>query len=309
MAADADVVQACDAYWYYLTTQKHYSAHTLCAYQGDVEAFLAFLSAYQGEAVNLPMLAAVTLTGFRAWLAKMQQDGLDPVSVHRHLSSIRQFFHFLKREYGTENPMLAVVRGPKRKKSLPKALTEAEMQLLLRGVLEPALQDPWINERDLALLLVLYGVGLRISEALALTARQFADGVQHLRIKGKGQKERQVPLLPLVKQAVESYLQSCPFAIDADAPLFRGARGGPLSATIAQRQLRRLRAQLGLPVTTTPHALRHSFATHILGRGGDLPGIQQLLGHKELSTTQRYTHVDTARLQAAYKHFHPGNDE
>ena len=284
------------------------SSHTVEAYQHDITDFLAFLHRHlaQGE-IGLPQLKSLDLLDLRSWLASRQQETYTATSTARAISTVRNFFRYLHREQGIENAAVFNLRAPKLKKPLPKALQEAD-SLNAIGHIKQLHPEPWIAMRDWALLNLLYGSGLRISEALGLTLRDITSAQESLRILGKGNNERIVPLLPEVKAAVGEYIAICPYlqpGADGGSPLFLGARGGVLQPAIFQKQIRLLRAYLGLPESVTPHAFRHSFATHLLAGGGDLRSIQELLGHESLSTTQRYTQVDTARLLSAYKNAHP----
>ena len=226
----------------------------------------------------------------------------EPTSTARALSTVKSFYRYLEKQGTLTNPVIFHLRGPKLKKALPKALGVEQAQQALETI-GTQHEDEWVNKRDLALLVLIYGSGLRISEALSLTT---ADNKgDSLTIIGKGNKQRMVPLLPVIKNAIADYMSACPYPFTATAPLFLGKRGQPLNPAIFQLQLRKLRAALNLPESTTPHAFRHSFATHLLSAGGDLRSIQELLGHTSLSTTQRYTHVDKARLMQAYQNAHP----
>ncbi len=281
----------------WLREEKRRAAPTLDAYTRDVEAFFAFMTAHRGEALDEKALAALSLQEARAWLAMRQQEGFSATSTARALAAIRSFFHYLDKSEGVQNAAIMHLRTPKRAASLPKALSAAQAEQALSG-LEAA--GDWVAQRDLALLLLLYGAGLRIAEALSLSQGAIAEGTTALVVRGKGDKERQVPLLPVIGEAIAAYRAACPFALEAGDPLFVGARGGRLNAGVFQKRLRQLRRALNLPETATPHAFRHSFATHLLSAGGDLRSIQELLGHASLSTTQRYTKIDSERLLSAY---------
>jgi integrase/recombinase XerC len=238
----------------------------------------------------------------RAFMASRREDGVEPRSLARGLSAIKSFFRYLEREGVLTTEALNIVRTPKAKKSLPKALTVLEAKATIATTDE--LEDrPWVAARDMAVLSLCYGAGLRISEALSLS-RADLEGPA-LRVTGKGGKTRLVPLIDSVRASVETYLELCPFKLTPSQPLFRGVKGGVLSPRLIQQRMAQLRGALGLPPSATPHALRHSFATHLLGRGGDLRAIQELLGHASLSTTQIYTAVDTERLLDAYRAAHP----
>jgi integrase/recombinase XerC len=302
-SAKPDLVQAVDSWLAWLADEKRASLHTLDAYRRDLQAFLAFLADHLGGAASLSDMAGLSAGDLRAFLARMTAEGLSRSSLARHLSSLRGFFRHLDREGLAHNPAIKALRSPRLPKSVPKALAadDALDALATAGEMNDL---PWLNARDAALLSLLYGCGLRLGEALSLTR---ADGHmgETLRITGKGRKTRIVPVLPAVAQAVQAYLEQVPFKGGPKDPLFVGLRGGPLNPGVVQRQVRRLRALLGLPESATPHALRHSFATHLLAGGGDLRTIQELLGHASLSTTQRYTAVDEAALKRVYRQSHP----
>ncbi|TQV79569.1 tyrosine recombinase XerC [Denitrobaculum tricleocarpae] len=301
----ADLRAAYESWVGFLSEEKRFSAHTVSAYAADLAHFLNFQAAHHGELPNLRRLSALTTADFRAWLAQRVGGGIKASSNARAVSVIRSFFRWLKKEDLADNTAAALLRRPKVPKSIPKALSASEAQDTLNTIGELS-DEPWVARRDVALLLLLYGCGLRIGEALSLT---FADapgrGQDTMVITGKGNKQRMVPLLPVVTEAIADYLRSCPFEFTGNDSLFRGVRGGPMSARVIQKRIQSLRGLLGLPSTATPHALRHSFATHLLAGGGDLRAIQELLGHASLSTTQRYTDVDVESLLATYDQAHP----
>ena len=299
-----DLRQAVGRWLDWMAHQRRMAAHTLAAYRHDIAEFLAFLGRHLGETPDLAALAALRAGDFRAWLASRHGDRFARSSTARALSVVRGFFRYLEREGLASNPALALVRRPKLPEVLPKALDVAAAGELVDEV--GAGVTPWIAARDTALMLLLYGAGLRIGEALSLTrAEAPRTGQDALRVTGKGDKTRIVPLLPVVTEAMERYLALLPFDRQPEDALFVGERGGPLSPRNLQLRLQVLRRQLGLPETATPHALRHSFATHLLGGGGDLRSIQELLGHSSLSTTQRYTKVDAESLLRTYRAAHP----
>jgi integrase/recombinase XerC len=294
----------------WLKSERRLSGHTLIAYEHDVESFLAFLTRYLGAPPTLEVLARLKPVEFRAWLADRAHQGMARTSTARAFSSVRSFFRFLDKQGLAHNAAIGAIQTPKLPRSVPKALSERDMDDLLDS---PADQEraPWIDLRDHAVLLLLYGAGLRIGEALGLTLGAvdglLKDGRDVLSITGKGNKTRLVPLLPQALEALRRYREACPFlaAMGPGDLFFLGARGGPLDPAIVQKRVRDIRHGLGLPDSVTPHALRHSFATHLLGAGGDLRTIQELLGHASLSTTQRYTDVDAERLSAVYRAAHP----
>lgn len=300
-----DLTLHAKAWLEWLKGVRRMSPHTLTAYQSDLEQFCIFLHDYLAEGpITAVMLARLEHRELRAWLAQRRQDGISDSSNARALSSIRNFYRYLQQETGLENAAIFNLRMPRLKKPLPKALTTQDA-LHAVETLKTLHPEPWVALREWALLTLLYGCGLRISEALSLARDDLSSARHGLRIRGKGGKERVVPVLPQVTEAIDAYLAACPYAGGKETPLFLGVRGERLAPAVFQRQIRQLRAVLGLPESATPHAFRHSFATHLLAEGGDLRAIQELLGHENLSTTQRYTHVDTARLMAAYKNAHP----
>jgi integrase/recombinase XerC len=303
LAADPALAQAVGEWRRWLTHERRASAHTIDAYTRDLGGFLSFLRDHLGCAPGLAGLEALAAVDFRAWMARRAADGLSRSSTARAMSVLRNFFRWLERNGYGGNHAIRAMRSPKRPHGIPKPLTVADAGLLLDSIdLLPG--EPWETLRDTALFALLYGCGLRISEALGLNRGEAPAG-EALRVTGKGGKERMLPVLPPVRDAVWAYLAACPYQPGADGPLFLGRRGKRLNPGVAQRRLRDLRVLLGLPETVTPHALRHSFATHLLGAGGDLRAIQELLGHASLSTTQRYTEVDSERLMATYRAAHP----
>lgn len=285
-----------------LAAIRRLSDNTVEAYQRDLAQFLGFLNAHMGGTVRLATLRDLRAADFRAFLASRRSDDIGARSLARGLSGLKSFFGCLERQGLVSGEVLATIRTPKQPRSLPKALTvtEAKSALTAPDLLEDV---PWVAARDIAVITLLYGAGLRISEALAITAADLET--EALRVTGKGGKTRIVPLLPQVRQAIDAYLKLCPFRVPKTEPVFRGVKGAPLVPRIIQLRLQQVRAALGLPDSTTPHALRHSFATHLLGRGGDLRTIQELLGHASLSTTQVYTAIDTERLLESYRAAHP----
>jgi integrase/recombinase XerC len=290
----------------HLAHERRSSPRTLEAYGFAAGRYIAFLEQHRGEAIALSTLGEVSAGEIRAWLAHLRQGErpLSPRSLSQALSAIRTFHGFLDRRLDTPNPAIALVRGPRVKPGAPRPVSEDQARgMMAEPGLDPDRED-WEAARDEAVLTLLYGCGLRISEALSLK-RADAPLPDALRILGKGSKTRIVPVLPAVRAGVEAYLAQVPFALDPDGPLFRAKRGGPLSPRHVQAMVQTLRGRLGLPASATPHALRHSFATHLLGAGADLRSIQELLGHASLSTTQRYTQVDAAALLSAYSKAHP----
>ena len=304
-SAAADLAEAAYDWSAWLEQERRLSPHTLAAYRSDLSAFLRFLTDHLGEVPGIGQIALLKPEDLRAWLAERANQELARSSSNRALSAVRSFLRWLSRNNLVDTTALASLKGPRTPRALPKAIAVDEAAELAI-VLEDSATEPWIGARDLALLLLLYGCGLRIGEALSLRrADAPLPGTDVLRVIGKGRKERVVPVLPAVAEAIEQYLKLCPYPQSREDPLFLGVRGGPLSPRILQRSLHELRMRFGLPDWATPHALRHSFATHLLGAGGDLRTIQELLGHASLSTTQRYTAVDAARLSSVYRRAHP----
>ncbi len=287
-----------------LAGERRLSPKTLDAYERDTRQFLTFLTGHFGGPAGLADVETLRPADLRSFLAARRKDGAGNRSLGRNLAGIRSFIRYLERKGLANAAGASAVRSPKQPKSLPKPLTDIQALRVVADETQLA-EEPWIAARNAAVLSLLYGCGLRISEALDLLPADFAGAPETLRILGKGNKTRIVPLLPVVRQAVEAYRAACPYDLPADEALFRGARGGKLQPGIVQREMQRMRGALGLPETATPHALRHSFATHLLAGGGDLRTIQELLGHASLSTTQVYTGVDTGRLLEAYDRAHP----
>lgn len=301
-----DAASALLAQWIaHLRDERRFAINSVEAYERDVSAFLEFLQGHLGQAPSGRDLAELEPRDLRAYLAFRRQgpDALADRSISRALAAIRSFYRYLERRHGLTNARLALVRGPKLKRALPRPVSEAAARELIADAQAAASQD-WIGARDAALMTLLYAAGLRISEALALSG---ADRPlpEMLRVRGKGGKERIVPLLAAAREAVEHYAALCPYALTEDAPLFRATRGGAMSPRMAQAVMECLRGRLGLPSSATPHALRHSFATHLLANGGDLRAIQDLLGHESLSTTQTYTSVEAQKILQSYRRAHP----
>ncbi len=302
MTADAARV----AFLEWLTHERRASPLTVEAYGRDIVAFLGFLTDHLGGAPDLVALGALRAADLRAWLAWEARQGAGNATRARHLAAVRAFFRFLARRHGVNNAQVALLATPRAKAPLPHALTPAEA-LSVAGDIGEVTDTAFTQARDVALFSLLYGSGLRIAEALALDVadapREGSEAM--LRVVGKGAKPRILPVLPAVRAAVAAWLRQHPGAGDPAAPLFVGVRGERLNPGVAQRTMRVFRQQNGLPEHATPHALRHSFATHLLAEGADLRTIQDLLGHASLSTTQRYTAVDTAQLMAVWRRTHP----
>ena len=303
MSASRSLPALLDTWQSWAAAVRGISAHTLTAYRGDMQQFLAFLQGHEGRAPSVRTLLRLELRDFRAWMAQRAESGYDSASTARALSAVKHFYRYLEKQKLGANVAVHHLRSPKRKAALPRAVDEPQSHEAVSRIAD--LQEkPWVGLRDAALLSLLYGSGLRIGEALSLS-RRAVEGAETLVVTGKGNKQRAVPALPVVREAVAAYLAACPHAIGPDDPLFIGEKGHPLQPAVFSRQVRRLRLLAGLPESATPHAFRHSFATHLLSHGADLRSIQELLGHASLSTTQRYTAVDRDRLLSAYRAAHP----
>ena len=302
--AAPETAKTVTAWLAYFKTERRSSAHTIEAYGRDISQFMAFLADHLGGAPMLTDLAGLTPSDFRAFMARRRNHGSGSRTLARQLSAIRSYFRFLERRKILSNAALSVLRAPKIPHGVPKPLSALSARDLVKADTLSGEEIPaWVTARDAAVLTLLYGCGLRISEALNLTPQ--AARLDPLTILGKGGKTRIVPVLPAARQAIDAYLKLCPFALDAKAPMFRGVKGGPLNARNMQLLIARLRGALGLADTATPHALRHSFATHLLASGADLRTIQELLGHASLSTTQVYTEINTDHLLEQYSKAHP----
>jgi integrase/recombinase XerC len=286
-----------------LTGLRHASPHTIAAYRRDVARYLGFLALHRGGPMGRRGLAEIGMSDMRAWMAHERGRGLSARSLARALSAVKGFHAWLAEAHGIEASAALAARGPRLRTRLPRPVAPEAARRLIETV-EIQTPDAWIGARDVAVVTLLYGCGLRIGEALALRWGEAPLG-ETLRIRGKGGRERRVPVLPAARDAVEAYRRLCPFAPGEAGPLFIGARGGPLGPRHIQKVTALARMQLGLAATATPHALRHSFATHLLEAGGNLRAIQELLGHASLTTTQVYTGVDQARLMEAYLAAHP----
>jgi integrase/recombinase XerC len=283
----------------YLQRDKRRSVHTVRAYIATAERLCSFLAVHTGQSVNSETLLGLTATDVRSFLADRRQDGIGNASTAREISAVRSFLRFC----GGADAAIPVVRGPRVPKGVPRPISPDDVIALAADVAENR-AERWHGARDWAVLLLLYGAGLRISEALGLTGDVLPMG-DTIRVLGKRSKTRIVPLLPVVRDAMRDYIDLCPYPVERDAPFFRGARGGPLSADMVRKAVAAARVRLGLPDRTSPHALRHSFATHLLGEGADLRSLQELLGHASLSSTQIYTDVDAARMIEVYRAAHP----
>lgn len=299
----ADLAGSLEKWQDYLRFEKNLSAHTVRAYAGDVSHFIHFLVMHTGEAPSLNTLSATRIRDFRSWLSRKAMDGAGNASRARSLSGVKNFLVWLDKHGIMHNAAIRTVRAPKLPHKLPRPLHETQAEEIIEqaGAL---VKDDWVAARNRALFMLLYGCGLRIGEALALTIGDMPrDGF--LRVRGKGNKERQVPVLPIVETTLQDFLTQYPFPAEKSRPLFPGMRGQRLNQGVAQKAMRDLRRTFGLPENATPHALRHSFATHLLQNGANLREIQELLGHASLSTTQRYTEINAEELMRVYKAAHP----
>ncbi|HEV2302638.1 MAG TPA: tyrosine recombinase XerC [Stellaceae bacterium] len=302
-AADDGLRAAIEMWSLWLAGERRASPHTIAAYGRDLALFLDFLCEHLGEIPSLAALDRLKTADFRAFLAARAAAGIERASLARGLSVLRGFLRFLERRGLASTGALAALRSPKLPAAVPKPLTVEDAVATVDRAADLS-TSRWQGARDTAIFTLLYGCGLRLAEALGLTRGEAPLG-EVLRVVGKGKKERLLPVLPAIRHAILDYLAACPYPLAKDGPLFVGARGGPLNPRQVQRQMAALRGHLGLPESASPHALRHSFATHLLGAGGDLRAIQELLGHASLSTTQRYTSVETERLLAVYDAAHP----
>ena len=303
--ATPDLQKQCGMWLESLTVENRLSPHTVASYARDLAQFLDFLADHYARPPALADMSALQLADLRAFLAARRRTGAQSRSLNRSVSGLRNFARFLERRDTPISPAFNLLSLPKQTRSLPRPVAQNDALAMIRLALENAV-GVWVGQRDAALLCLLYGTGLRVSEALQLDVENLPLGQdQSLRIRGKGNKERQVPLLPVVRQTLDDYMRAAPFGFAPQDPVFRGKRGGQLSARQAQMMVAGLRQALGLADTVTPHALRHSFASHLLAAGGDLRTIQELLGHSQLSSTQIYTEVDATTLRDVYDKVHP----
>jgi integrase/recombinase XerC len=307
LPAAPDLRARIGAWLRHLGLERRLSPHSLDAYGRDVRQFLSFLAARFDAPPTVADFVRLAPADLRAFLARRRADGVEGRSLLRALASLRSLARYLEREGAGRASAFSAIRAPRIARSLPKPLGVSEAKAMTHTqIRDGEARDPWILARDAAVLALLYGAGLRISEALSIRRRDAPVGaIESVTIVGKGRKTRGAPVIAPVRAEIENYLSLCPYALKPEGPLFVGAKGGPLSPRIIQLTVERLRGALGLPDSATPHALRHSFATHLLGRGGDLRTIQELLGHASLSTTKIYTAVDSARLMEAYRAAHP----
>lgn len=286
----------------FLKLEKNFSSHTVSAYIIDLNYFLKFISNYHSSSVSLDLIEKLSLQDFRAWLMNRKRNNFAFSSTTRAVAVVKSFFKYLIRFHNLTNKAIFNLKSPKIPSSLPKSLNEKQVLLAIDTSTNDA-NEAWISLRDQALLYLLYGCGLRISEALSLKVKDLSK--DFLIVKGKGNKERKVPIIDTITKQIEAYLEICPFILKESDLIFIGKQGKPLNPGVFQRQIRYLRNKLNLPETVTPHAFRHSFATHILTNGGDLKSIQELLGHQDLTTTQKYTKIEAKHLLDVYNKSHP----
>ena len=307
LPAAPDLAGRVAAWLGHLGLERQLSPHSLDAYSRDVRQFLAFLTERFEAPPAVADFVGIVPADLRAFLARRRADGVEGRSLLRALAALRSLARYLEREGAGRASAFSAIRAPRLARGLPKPLGIADARAMTNTqIRDGEARDPWILARDAAVLALLYGAGLRIAEALSIRRQEAPVGeVETVTVVGKGRKTRSTPVIAPVRAEIENYLKLCPYALKPEGPLFVGAKGGPLSPRIIQLTVERLRGALGLPDSATPHALRHSFATHLLGRGGDLRTIQELLGHASLSTTQIYTAVDSARLMEAYRAAHP----
>ena len=301
--SDKKVAQQAENWLDSLLLERRLSDKTASSYEIDIRAFLTFWADHFGEKISLKHLKELKVSDFRAFLVWRTDQKISRASIARNMSAVRNFFKYLARQDVLENTAVMAVRPGRRAKILPHPLSQSDAERFLEAA-QKMNKKAWEAKRDVALYTLLYGGGLRIAEALNLNIRDFPMTGDAMTITGKGNKQRIIPLLPAVRQAVKAYLKASPFG-ESDSPLFVGAQGKRLNPGVVQRNVRNIRKMLGLPDTVTPHALRHSFATHLLQGGGDLRTVQELLGHASLSATQRYTEITTEHLQEVYRHAHP----
>ncbi len=305
--ADPALAEAARSWIGVLAFERRLSPKTLEAYLRDLRQFLVFLTEHLGAPASITAFMALAPMDIRAFLASRRRDGVENRTLMRQLAALRGFARHLAQAGHGEASAFASVRGPRLSRTLPRPLgAGAAVAVTRRETRGASAREDWVLARDAAVLALLYGCGLRISEALGITAENAPAGnVDSVTVRGKGAKDRTVPVIPVVRDAIATYMALCPFPLLGDEPLFVGVRGGPLSPRIVQLAMEEMRGALGLPASATPHALRHSFATHLLSKGGDLRAIQELLGHASLTTTQVYTKIDTEKIMAAYSALHP----
>lgn len=292
--------------WYdWLRFEKHVSSHTFKAYRDDLDRFIFFIQKHKGgSTLNVQDLADLKTSDFRAWLAVCHNKGYEKASIARGLSVVKSFYRYLNKKGFIDNVAIQGIRAPKQPKNIPRTIGQSDMTNILQQSSYTDVGPLWVQKRDMALIILLYGTGMRISEALNLDYQDIQNR-DFITVLGKRAKERQIPILPIIIKYLENYNALCPYGGESGSPLFYGVRGGRLSAGVAERMVRHLRQYLGLPTSVTPHAFRHSFATHLLEDNVDLRSIQELLGHTSLETTQKYLTVDEKHLMDVYKKAHP----
>jgi integrase/recombinase XerC len=300
---NSEIVKLINNWQEYLFHQRHYSQHTLDSYLNDLNNYLTFLNSYHSDEIELEHLKTADIRCIRSWLSSRKQDNFNMNSTGRALSSLKNFYKFLEKKLGLNCHPIFIVRPPKKAPNLPKALTQDETKISLNNI-EMLGDEEWIHYRNKALLTLIYASGLRISEALSITQKHL-ENAEFIKISGKGNKERVIPWIDESKQLIKQYVQKIPYSIKIDEPIFRGKRGKVLQRSVFNKELINLRRMLGLPEYLSSHAFRHSFATHLLENGADLRSIQDLLGHKSLSTTQRYTKINRSYLESVYAKAHP----
>ena len=307
---DQEIKKCLTAWISYLKNNLNYSPNTITAYITDIYYFFQFLCSHQDKTIKLKLLGTLELHDFRAWLAYRKRNKIACISNNRSLSAIKNFYKFLTTNYNIENQNINTIKISKIHKPLPKSLP-VKSAVDIMNTISQISKIPWLGQRDKAIVYLLYGCGLRISEALNLKLSHFSQQDSKIIIMGKGQKEREIFIMPIVKEQIDKYINECPFTFSRDSFIFKGKNGNKLNADVLRKNIRKLKAALFLPDFTSPHSLRHSFATHLLSNSnGDLRAIQELLGHKSLSTTQRYTKVEISHLMETVANFHPkGNEE
>jgi len=288
----------------WMQEEKRYSPHTSSSYKTDLAMFFSFLNEHMAGTLNKKHLEDITIQDIRSWLTKLKTQEYTITSYARYLAAIRNFFRYLKRFENITNDSALNLKIKRRGRSLPKDLSFIDTQLAQDESFQVS-KELWTQLRDFAIITLIYACGLRISEALSITKNDLKG--QYITVTGKGNKMRSIPILDTAKDAIQQYLDHCPFNLESDAPIFLGTRGKKMNVSVFQSQIRKIRNNLGLPSSVTPHAFRHSFATHLLSNGADLRSIQELLGHKNLSTTQIYTSVDSKRILDVYNKSHPRN--
>ena len=300
-----EITQIIDNWQEYLRYQKNYSKNTLDSYLNDLKNYLSFLNNYYSTQTSIEQIKSVDIRCIRSWLSSRSQKDFNLASTARALSSVKNFYKYLEKKFNITCHSIFTVRSPKKAKTLPKALTQSETEISLDRI-EMLGNEEWIHYRNKALLTLIYASGLRISEALSITQKHL-ENLEFIKILGKGEKERIIPWITESKQLIEQYIKLLPYQIEADEPIFRGKYGKPLQRAVFNKELMNLRRMLGLPEFLSSHAFRHSFATHLLENGANLRSIQDLLGHKSLSTTQRYTKINHSHLESVYEKAHPGS--